>query len=192
MMKIALMALGVAAVVGGIAFALMPQETTPKQQDGKSLYDFTMKNIKGESVKLDQYKGKAVLIVNVASQCGNTPQYAGLEALYDKYKEKGLVVLGFPCNQFNGQEPGSDAEILEFCQTKYDVSFPMFSKIDVKGEQADPLYQWLVHSTENRKDVEWNFAKFLVGKDGTTVTRFGARTKPESQEIVAAIETALN
>lgn len=191
MMKIALIAFGGLLVLGGIAYAMLPQQTTPMNKDAKTLYDFTVTDIKGEKVPLKKYEGKTVLIVNVASKCGNTPQYEGLEALYDKYKDKDFVVLGFPCNQFNGQEPGTDAEILEFCTKTYDVSFPMFSKIDVKGDTAHPLYQWLVHSTENEKDVEWNFAKFLISKDGKKVTRFGARTQPQSDEVVAAIEKSL-
>ncbi len=180
------------AVLAGVAYAVLPKQTTPKNDMAKSLADFTVVNIKGEKVSLKKYVGKSVMIVNVASKCGNTPQYAGLEALNEKYKDKGLVVLGFPCNQFNGQEPGSNEEILEFCTKTYNVSFPMFSKVDVKGENADPLYKWLVHATENQNDVEWNFAKFLVSKDGKTVKRFGARTQPESEEVVAAIESSLN
>lgn len=179
-------------VLAGVAYAMMPKQTTPKNEMAKSLADFEVIDIKGEKVSLKKYVGKSVLIVNVASKCGNTPQYAGLEALHEKYKEKGLVVLGFPCNQFNGQEPGTNEEILEFCQKTYDVKFPMFSKIDVKGDNAAPLYKWLVHSTENQNDVEWNFAKFLVSKDGKSVKRFGARTKPDSDEVVAAIESELN
>lgn len=191
-MKLVAVGLVGIAVLAGVAYAMMPKQTTPKNEMNKSLADFTVVDIKGEKVSLKKYVGKSVLIVNVASKCGNTPQYEGLEALQSKYRDKGLVVLGFPCNQFNGQEPGTNEEILEFCQKTYNVTFPMFSKVDVKGENADPLYKWLVHSTENQNDIEWNFAKFLVSKDGKSVKRFGARTKPQAEEVVAAIESSLN
>lgn len=190
-MKTALIAVPVLLAFAGIAYALMPKQTTPKAMNDATLADFEAKDINGERVALKKYVGKTVLIVNVASKCGNTPQYAGLEALYEKYKDQGFVVLAFPCNQFGGQEPGTEAQIKEFCETTYNVKFPMFGKIDVKGESADPLYRWLVHSTGNQNDVEWNFAKFLVAKDGKSVSRFGARTKPESDEVVAAIEKSL-
>lgn len=189
-MKIGILAAGALVVAACVAVALSPRQSTPKGNMA-NLADFTMKDIKGVDRPLKSYEGKVVLIVNTASKCGLTPQYEGLEKLYDKYKDQGLVVLGFPCNQFMGQEPGTEAEIMEFCQTKYDVSFPMFSKIDVKGESAHPLYQWLVHATSNTKDVEWNFAKFLVGKDGQTVKRFGSRELPEADVLVKAIESAL-
>lgn len=191
MMKAALISIPILIAFAGVAYALLPKQTTPKNMKDSTLADFKAKDIMGEEVALKKYVGKTVLIVNVASKCGNTPQYAGLEALYEKYKDQGLVVLGFPCNQFGGQEPGTEAQIKEFCESTYHVKFPMFAKVDVKGENADPIYKWLVHSTSNQNDVEWNFAKFLVGKDGKTVTRFGARTQPESEEVVAAIEKSL-
>jgi glutathione peroxidase len=158
----------------------------------KSLYDFTMATIAGKSLKLDKYKGKVVLIVNVASKCGLTPQYKGLEELYKENKAKGLVVLGFPANNFGGQEPGSNEEISEFCARNYGVSFPMFSKISVKGSDRAELYNWLVSSSDRPNDeIEWNFAKFLVGKDGKLIKRFGPQEKPESPALKAAITKAL-
>ncbi|MBX3096300.1 MAG: glutathione peroxidase [Fimbriimonadaceae bacterium] len=155
-----------------------------------TLYDFTMDNIKGEKQPLKAYEGKVVLVVNVASRCGLTPQYEGLERIYEQYKEKGFVVLGFPANNFNGQEPGTNEEILEFCTGKYDVTFPMFSKISVKGEDIDPLYKWLVESTGGT-DIEWNFSKFLIAKDGTIAKRFGSRIAPDDAALIAMIEEEL-
>jgi glutathione peroxidase len=154
------------------------------------LYDFSFPDIDGKTVDLGSYKGKVVMIVNVASKCGLTKQYAALEALYRKHKGQGFVILGFPCNQFGGQEPGTDAEIKEFCTGNYDVTFPMFSKIEVNGEGRSPLYKWLIGTTDG-KDVEWNFAKFIVGRDGRAVQRFASKTPPESAEIVNAVERAL-
>jgi glutathione peroxidase len=132
-----------------------------------------------------------VLIVNVASKCGNTPQYVGLEALWKRLGDRGLTILGFPCNQFAGQEPGTEAEIAEFCQLNYGVSFPLFAKIEVNGEGANPLYTWLKAETpgSDGRDVEWNFAKFLVGRDGRPIRRFGAKDLPE--DIAPEIEAAL-
>lgn len=155
---------------------------------------FEMKNIDGDAVDLNDYKGKVVLVVNVASRCGLTPQYEGLEALYDKYKEKGLVVLGFPCNQFGRQEPGTEAEIKQFCTSRYDVSFPMFSKIEVNGDGAAPLYKFLTSQElepAGKGEISWNFEKFLVGRDGKVVARFSPRTRPEDAELVSAIESQL-
>ncbi len=154
------------------------------------LYDFTYSDIDGKEVKLEQYKGRVVLVVNVASKCGQTKQYAALEAMYRKHKGDGLVILGFPCNQFGGQEPGTGSEIKEFCSTNYDVTFPMFSKIEVNGAGRTPLYKWLIESTDG-KDIEWNFAKFLVGRDGKSVTRFPSKLAPDSDAFAAAVNTAL-
>lgn len=155
------------------------------------MYEFTVKDIKGKEVKLADYKGKVVLVVNVASKCGLTKQYEGLEKLYRDHKDAGFVVLGFPANNFMGQEPGTNEEIATFCKTKYDVTFPMFDKISVKGEDAAPLYKWLISQSTNKVDIEWNFAKFLVGKDGKVVQRFSPQTTPDSTEIKNAIESAL-
>ena len=158
-----------------------------------SVHEFTVKDIQGNEVDLSAYKGKVLLIVNVASKCGATPQYDPLQALHAKYADKGFAVMGFPANNFGGQEPGSDAEIAEFCSTKYSVEFPMFSKVSVKGEDKAPLFAYLTTAANPGKqgDIGWNFEKFLVGKDGKLLHRFGMRTKPDSDEVVAAIEKAL-
>lgn len=153
------------------------------------------KSIDGEDVDLAQYQGKVVLIVNVASKCGFTKQYAGLQNLYEKYKDHGFVVLGFPCSQFAGQEFGEDAKIKQFCTTNYGVTFPIFSKIKVRGKDAAPLYKYLTSKQapiDNTGAVKWNFEKFLVGRDGRLVHRFRSRIKPESEDIVGAIEAALS
>jgi len=150
------------------------------------------KDIKGKETSLKDYKGKVVLIVNTASKCGNTPQYTPLEALYAKYKDKGLVVIGFPCNDFGGQEPGSADEIQEFCKTKYTVTFPLMEKIHVKGAEQHPLYAALTgEKGAFPGDVKWNFGKFLIGKDGKPIARFEPKTQPDSAEVVAAVEKAL-
>jgi glutathione peroxidase len=151
-----------------------------------SLYDFSAKTLAGQEKSLADYKGDVALVVNVASKCGLTPQYAGLQALYRAYKDRGFVVLGFPCNQFGGQEPGGAEEIQTFCTTGYGVDFPMFSKIEVNGANADPLYVWL---KDGGPDIEWNFAKFLIGRDGEVIRRIDPRTKPE--DLTADIESVL-
>ena len=153
---------------------------------GASLHDFTMNDIKGKATPLASYKGKAVLVVNVASQCGYTPQYAGLQSLYEKYKDKGLVIAGFPANNFGAQEPGTNDEIKTFCERNYKVTFPMFSKISVTGSDQAPLYKYL---TDSGGKVSWNFTKFLVGPDGQVVGRYASTTKPE--KIAADIEKLL-
>ena len=159
---------------------------------GTSLYDIPLKDINGKDTSLNAYKGKVLLIVNVASYCGNTPQYKGLEALYEKYKSQGFEVLGFPCNQFGKQEPGSNAEIKEFCTKTYNVTFPMFDKLEVKGPNQHPLYRELSgKSAAFPGDVRWNFGKFLVGRDGQVLKRIEPGVKPESPEVVKAIESAL-
>lgn len=157
----------------------------------KSIYDFTMNDIDGKPVSLKKYKGKVLLVVNVASQCGLTPQYAGLQDLFKKYEKQGLVVLGFPANNFGGQEPGTNEEVKTFCTTKYNVSFPMFSKISVKGSDIAPVYKWLIEKSGDPKDIEWNFGKFLVLKDGSTVKRFAPRDVPSSKTLEEAIISAL-
>jgi glutathione peroxidase len=146
-----------------------------------SFYDFSARSIDGDEKPLAEYKGKAVLVVNTASKCGFTPQYEGLEKLYEEFREQGLVVLGFPCDQFGHQEPGDEAEIREFCSLTYDVEFPMFAKVDVNGANAHPLYKWLrarKHGLFGRR-IKWNFTKFLVNRDGEVVKRYGSITKPE-------------
>ncbi len=160
----------------------------------KSLYEFTVKNIDGQDVKLDAYKGKVMMIVNVASKCGYTPQYGGLQALYQKNKDRGFIVLGFPANNFMGQEPGTEAEIKEFCSTKYNVTFPMFAKISVVGTDQHPLYNFLTNKTTNPEfggDISWNFNKFLVDRQGNIVARFGPKDTPEGEPITAAVEKYL-
>lgn len=146
-----------------------------------TVYDFTVDNIEGTSQPLSEFKNKVVLIVNTASKCGFTQQFAGLEALYEKYREKGLVILGFPCNQFKQQDPNSNQDILEFCQLNYGVTFPMFAKMDVNGSERAPLYDYLISETGG-EDIEWNFAKFLIGKDGQIVKRFAPKVTPEELE----------
>ncbi len=150
----------------------------------RSIYQFNVINIEGEEVSLEDYKGKVVLIVNVASKCGFTSQYIGLQKLYEKYSEQGFVVLGFPCNQFRNQEPGTNEEIKEFCSTNYGVTFPMFSKIDVNGENAHPLYKFLKSEKSGliTDEIKWNFTKFLIDKDGKPVERYATTTKPSSIE----------
>lgn len=153
------------------------------------VYDFTMNSIDGKATPLASFKGKVVLIVNVASQCGYTPQYAGLEALYEKYRDRGFVIAGFPANNFGSQEPGSNEEIKQFCSRNYSVKFPMFAKISVAGADKAPLYRFLTSATGG--EIEWNFTKILVGKDGKVVQRFESAVEPDSPEVVAAVEAAL-
>ena len=159
-----------------------------------TLHDFSARSITGEDASLRDYAGKVAVVVNVASKCGLTPQYAGLEKLYESYHTRGLEVLGFPCNQFAGQEPGSDAEVQEFCELRYGVSFPLFSKIDVNGATRHPLYAWLSAedaAPEGPGDIKWNFGKFVVGRDGRVVARFAPTTAPDDPAFVTAIEQAL-
>jgi glutathione peroxidase len=159
--------------------------------DNGKLYSFTMKDIDGHDRPLDAYKGKVLLLVNVASKCGNTPQYKGLEEAYQKLHGQGFEILGFPANNFMGQEPGNNAQIKSFCELTYGVQFPMFAKISVKGDDMDPLYKYLTTETEFKGDIGWNFAKFLVNRQGRVVARFAPSTKIESPEVMAAIEEAL-
>ena len=156
-----------------------------------SLYDFTMDDIDGKPVNLGTYKGKVLLLVNTASLCGNTPQYSDLERVYEQYHEQGFEVLAFPANNFGQQEPGTNAEIKGFCLTKYSVSFPLFSKISVKGSDKHPLYQYLTEQSPFPGEVEWNFQKYLVDRSGRIVARFHHRTKPAAPEIVTEIERVL-
>ena len=156
--------------------------------DQGKLFDIKVRTIDGEETTLAPYRGKVILIVNVASQCGLTPQYAALEELYRKYEARGLVVLGFPCNQFGAQEPGGAAEIAAFCEKHYGVTFPMFEKIEVNGPNAHPLYHWLKTAADGG-DIEWNFVKFLVDRDGEVLRRYPPQAKPE--DIAADIESVL-
>ena len=159
-----------------------------------SVHDFSAKTIDGTDKSLSDYRGKALLVVNVASRCGLTPQYTALEATHRKYGGRGLVVVGFPCNQFGKQEPGTEAEIAAFCSTKYDVTFPLFSKVEVNGDGAHPLYAFLTSqptSPEGPGKISWNFAKFLIGKDGAIAARFAPTEDPAGAKITDAIERAL-
>ena len=183
-------ALVVGGLIGGLSIQagqegrLMATKTT-------SLYDFTMDDIDGKPVNLGAYKGKVLLLVNTASLCGNTPQYSDLERVYEQYHEQGFEVLAFPANNFGQQEPGTNAEIKGFCLTKYSVSFPLFSKISVKGSDKHPLYQYLTEQSPFPGEVEWNFQKYLVDRSGQVVGRFHHRTKPLAPEVVREIERVL-
>ncbi|NND96827.1 MAG: glutathione peroxidase [Pirellulaceae bacterium] len=191
--------LSVAVVLG--AFVAMSQQPsaaeTPESGDKhehECALDYKMNTIDGKKVDLEDYEGNVVLIVNTASQCGLTPHYKGLQTLYKKYEDKGFVVLGFPCNQFGSQEPGTDAEIAQFCSSKYDVTFPMFSKVDVNGDDAAPIFQHLTSKDvkpAGKGPVGWNFEKFLIDREGQLVSRFKSRTAPEDTELVKAIEAEL-
>lgn len=199
------MRLWITVIVTAALLALLPGDRSAaaegdpgadqaEERRPSGLHAFSLVDIDGQPVSLDRYEGKAVLLVNVASKCGFTSQYAGLQKLYERYRERGLVILGIPANNFMNQEPGTDAEIKSFCSTTYGVTFPMFSKVSVKGKEIDPLYRWLT-SKETQPgfagDIEWNFTKFLAGKDGTILARFGTRVAPDSKELVEAIEKAL-
>ncbi|CAN5766252.1 glutathione peroxidase [soil metagenome] len=179
-----------AAYSYGIIFNPSPADPVKET----SMYQFTLKDIDGNDVKLDAYTGKVVLLVNTASRCGLTPQYEGLQELYDKYQSEGFTVLGFPANNFMGQEPGTEAEIKEFCTLNYKVSFPMFSKISVKGTDQHPLYSFLTHKETNpgmEGDITWNFEKFLADKDGKIIARFSPKTLPTDPDVTQKIEAAL-
>lgn len=176
------------AVVG--ALGLFASES----RAAESVLDFSMKDIEGKTVDLSKYKGEVVLIVNVASKCGYTPQYADLQKVYEQYKDRGFTILAFPANQFGAQEPGTNAEIKAFCTKNYGVTFPVFSKIVVKGEGIHPLYQYLTSEKTDPKfsgEIPWNFTKFLVDRDGEVIARFKPGDKPTSEPVIEAIEKAL-
>jgi glutathione peroxidase len=183
-------------IVGIIAFFLMicPEifAMPPATQPSGPL-DFTVDNIDGQPINLEQFKGKVVMIVNVASKCGFTPQYAGLEAVYKKYRDQGFVIIGFPANNFKSQEPGTNAEIKLFCTGKYNVTFPMMAKISVKGDDKAPLYQYLTEEPTAKfpGDITWNFNKFLIGRDGRVIARYTSKIKPDSEQVTGDIEAAL-
>ena len=189
----------VITLAGAYAFGYFrTSSATATKEDTKvnanSIYDFEMLDIDGNKVGLDKYKGKVVMIVNTASKCGYTPQYEGLEKIYEKYKDSGFVILGFPANNFGGQEPGTNKEIKEFCTLRYKVSFPMFAKISVKGDDQHPLYTYLTSENSDPKfagEITWNFNKFLIGRDGKIIDRFATQDTPESEKITGAIEKAL-
>lgn len=184
------------ALMAAAASPLIVAETkVAEEKTVKQIHDLTMKSIQGKDVALKSYKGKVILVVNVASACGYTPQYKGLQALHDKYASKGLVVLGVPSNEFGAQEPGSDEEITEFCKKNYGVTFDLMAKTKVNGADACALYQILTSKDANEATsgkVKWNFTKFLVGKDGKVIGRFEPGVAPESEELAKAIEKALN
>ena len=156
-----------------------------------SAHEFAFNTIDGEPLPLTSFRDKVVLVVNTASKCGLTPQYDGLEKLYSEYKDRGLVVLGVPCNQFAGQEPGSEAEIKDFCETRFAIDFPLTAKVDVKGEGAHPFYKWAKDQLGEPAEPVWNFHKILIGKSGEALQAFGPRTDPQDAEITGAIEKAL-
>lgn len=197
MLRVLVLVLVLAAVaLAGAAyrygFIFNPTPTAAPTQ--RSIYEFSMRDIDGRDVRLDAYEGKVIMIVNVASKCGYTPQYEGLEAVYRKYKDQGFVVLGFPANNFMGQEPGTEADIKEFCSTKYGVTFPMFAKISVTGKDQHPLYTYLTSKETDPEfggDISWNFNKFLLDRSGKIVARFGSKETPDSEPVVSGIEKYL-
>ena len=187
------MKLFVAIMLLGLTGAIAPT-TQPTEVAVPAVLNFQMKSLTGKDVNLSQYAGKVILMVNVASKCGNTPQYKPLEDLYTKYNPKGFVILGFPANEFGAQEPGTDQEISEFCTKNYGVTFDMFSKIVVKGEGQCDLYKFLTSKETDPKfsgDITWNFEKFLISRDGKIVNRFKPKTQPDSDQVVSAIEAEL-
>lgn len=173
-----------------ILLSIMAFSANIANSQNKTLYDFTVQTIEGESFPLSELKGKKVMVVNTASKCGLTPQYELLEKLYKQYKGQNFVIIGFPANNFMGQEPGSNAEIREFCTANYGVTFPMMAKISVKGDDIHPLYKWLTSKEENGvldADISWNFQKFLIDEEGKVVKSFSPRTKPNDEEIIGWI-----
>lgn len=165
--------------------------TTNSKMDNKNIYDISVKDMDGKDVSLAEYKGKVLLIVNVASHCGYTKQYEGLEKLYEQNKDKGFEILAFPCNDFGEQEPGTNEEIKQFCESKYNVTFKLFDKINVKGSNVSPLYDLLMNNAPTKGDIDWNFEKFLVDKNGNIVGRYKSKVTPESEELTSAIDTQL-
>lgn len=186
----AVLALG-GTLLPDLSLAQTSEEKLMMAAKPSSLYDFTMEDIDGKPIHLGQFKGKVLLLVNTASFCGNTPQYADLETMYERYRGKGFEILAFPANNFGQQEPGTNQEIKGFCLTKYAVSFPLFSKISVKGSDKHPLYRYLTEQSPFPGEVEWNFQKYLVDRSGNVVGRFHHRTKPLSPEIVKQVEQVL-
>jgi glutathione peroxidase len=184
------------SLAAAVAAALMVPSLSSAQgvKTVSSPLDFSLKSIDGKDVPLSQFKGKVIMLVNVASKCGNTKQYKALQALYEEYGKEGFVVIGVPANQFGGQEPGTNEEIKQFCESKYNVTFPMMAKVVVKGKDIDPLYKYLTSKETNGKfggDIPWNFEKFLIGRDGVVVGRIAAGTNPDSAPVRDAIRKAL-
>lgn len=183
-------------IVAGLAYKYgFILNATPKTAPPeKSIYEFSMKDIDGRDVKLEAYRGQVAMIVNVASKCGYTPQYEGLEAIYEKYQGRGFTILGFPANNFLGQEPGTEADIKEFCSTNFGVKFPLFAKISVTGKDQHPLYTFLTSKESNPEfggDISWNFNKFLLDRNGKVVARFATKEKPDSEAVASTIEKYL-
>lgn len=172
-----------------LIFGFMASDTERTER----IYQYELKSIDGKNISLEQFKGEVLLIVNTASECGFTRQYAGLQKLYEKYSDEGLTVLGFPSNDFGGQEPGTDEEIAAFCEMNFGVEFPLFSRLSVKGDDKHPLFDMLTNeqNPDFTGEIGWNFEKFLVDRNGNLLRRFNSRTEPESEELISAIETAL-
>lgn len=191
-MKYLSIAMMAATLMSGTTMAEEKTTTTSEQKAADSVHDFKMKSLDGKDVDLSKYKGKVLLIVNVASQCGATPQYEPLQQLHQKYADRGLVVMGFPCNQFGAQEPGSSQEIQQFCKSNYGVEFPMFSKINVNGDEQAPLYAFLKDNASDHSNIGWNFEKFVVGKDGKVAGRFKTRTQPDDPAVIKLLEEELS
>jgi glutathione peroxidase len=190
MRSIAVGALALAVVAGASCSRKQAEQTQPTSaaMSQQTVYDFSLSHIDGKPAPLSEYRGKVLLIVNVASECGYTPQYAGLQQLHERYGSRGLVVMGIPCNDFGRQEPGTSEEIQAFCSSKYGITFPLFEKVTIKGRAPHPLYQWL---TSNGDSVAWNFNKFLIDRQGKPIRHFGSRTEPLSSEMTQAIEALL-
>jgi glutathione peroxidase-family protein len=189
-----LLTLPLIALLSAAVFGEDKRENLKEEKQMKSIYDFKVADIDGNDVNLADYKGKVLLIVNVASKCGFTPQYKGLESIYRQYKDKGFEILAFPANNFMGQEPGTNKEIKSFCQLNYQVSFPLFSKISVKGKDIHPLYKFLTEKSTDPKfagSITWNFNKFLIDRNGNIINRFGSKTEPQNPEVIKTIENAL-
>jgi glutathione peroxidase len=182
----------VLAIVLTLPVTIFAQTEEKIMEQQPKLYSFSMKTIDGKDKPLSEYKGKVLLIVNVASKCGNTPQYKGLESIYEKYKDRGFVILGFPANNFLWQEPGTNDEIKKFCTLNYNVTFDMFSKISVKGSDQDSLYQYLTKESPVPGAVTWNFQKYLVDRKGNVVEKFTPKTGPEEKEVIDKIEQLLS
>jgi glutathione peroxidase len=174
-----------------ISFAFAGDDPKKESNPVPPVLDFKMKSLAGEEVDLSQYQGKVIMMVNTASKCGYTPQYKDLEALYKKYQDKGLVVLGFPADNFGHQEPGTDKQIAEFCEKNFGVTFPLFSKVSVKGDDQVPLFKLLTTQAPDKGDVKWNFEKFLISRDGKIVNRFRSKVNPSSEEVAKAVEQEL-
>ncbi|MCW8130738.1 MAG: glutathione peroxidase [Planctomycetota bacterium] len=180
-----------AVTVAALACCAGAQGVRAEEKKVASIHEFSLKGNDGKDQKFDQYKGKVVLLVNVASKCGYTPQYKQLEAVYAKYKDQGLVVVGVPCNDFGGQEPGTDLEIKQFCSTKFNVTFPLMSKVHVQGAETPPLYKYLTADSPKPGKIKWNFEKFLIGKHGEVLDRYESKIKPDDPAVTKAIEDAL-